>query len=81
MNMKPLSALRDNTRARVLEIQPGSLAPRLVEMGFCKGNEVRVLYRAPFDGPLVVCLGPSSVALRLNEAELIWVEEIIGEEA
>jgi Fe2+ transport system protein FeoA len=79
--MKPLSEVRNDTRARVLEIQSGSLAPRLVEMGFCKGREVRVLYRAPFDGPLAVYLGASSVALRLNEAELVWVEEIIGEEA
>jgi Fe2+ transport system protein FeoA len=79
--MKPLSSLPENTWARVLEIKSGGLAPRLVEMGFCKGSEVRVLYRAPFNGPLAVDLGSSSVALRINEAELILVEFLKGQDS
>ena len=81
MTMKPLSALRDNSWGRVLEIQPGNLAPRLVEMGFSKGSCVRVLYRAPFNGPLAVDLGSSSVALRMNEAQMVWVEDVNGAES
>ena len=79
--MKPLSSLPHNTRARVLSIQPGLLAPRLVEMGFCKESVVCVLYKAPFNGPLAIDLGSSSVALRVQEAELILVEEIGSEES
>jgi len=76
-----LSSLPENTWARVLEIRSGNLAPRLVEMGFCKGTEVRVLFKAPFNGPLAVDLGTSSVALRLNEAELVLVESVTPVEA
>ena len=74
MNSIPLSTLRANSWARVLEIQSGPIAPRLVEMGFCKGCEVRVLYRAPFNGPMAVDLGTSIVALRLSEADMLLVE-------
>jgi Fe2+ transport system protein FeoA len=73
MNSKTLSTLRENTWARVTQIQPGPIAPRLVEMGFCEGSEVRVLYKAPFNGPLAVDLGASVVALRQSEAEMVWV--------
>jgi ferrous iron transport protein A len=79
--MKQLTALPENKWARVLEIQPGRLAPRLVEMGFCKGSHVRILYKAPFNGPLAIDLGASSVALRVNEAELVLVEEVKAEES
>jgi Fe2+ transport system protein FeoA len=81
ISMKLLSSLPDNSWARVLEIKPGGLSPRLVEMGFCKGTMVRVLHRAPFNGPLAIDLGTSSVALRINEAELIWVESETGLES
>jgi Fe2+ transport system protein FeoA len=73
MNSKTLSSLRENTWARVTQIQPGPIAPRLVEMGFFEGSEVRVLYKAPFKGPLAVDLGASVVALRQSEAEMVWV--------
>lgn len=81
MNSTTLSILRENSWARVLEIKSGPMAPRLVEMGFCKGSLVRVLFRAPFNGPLAVDLGDSVVALRLSEAELLLVETVKEEDA
>jgi Fe2+ transport system protein FeoA len=75
MNSKTLSTLRENAWTRVVEIQTGPIAPRLVEMGFCVGCEVRVLYRAPFNGPVAVDLGASVVALRQSEAEMVRVVE------
>ena len=73
--MKPLSSLSDNAQAVVVDIQPGKLAPRLVEMGLCKGCNVRILFRAPFNGPLAIDLGASVLSLRLDEAEMVLVEE------
>ena len=73
--MKPLSSLSDHASAFVVEIQQGKLAPRLVEMGLCKGSRVKVLFRAPFHGPLAVDLGSSVLSLRCDEAELVLVEE------
>lgn len=74
--MKPLSSLNDNAQAMVVAIQPGKLAPRLVEMGLCKGCSVRILFRAPFNGPLAIDLGASVLSLRLDEAEMVMVEEL-----
>lgn len=79
--MKPLSTLTDAVSAQVVEIQPGRLAPRLVEMGLYKGCRVRVLFRAPFNGPIAVDLGTSMLSLRIDEAEMVLVEEETGEEA
>ncbi len=78
--MKPLSTLTDAVSAQVVEIQPGRLAPRLVEMGLYKGCRVRVLFRAPFNGPIAVDLGTSMLSLRMDEAEMVLVEEETGEE-
>ena len=78
--MKPLSTLSENTFGRVVEIQPGNLSPRLVEMGLFKGCRVQVLYRAPFHGPLAVDLGNSVLSLRRDEANLVLVEEENGGE-
>lgn len=73
--MKPLSSLSDKAQAVVVDIQPGKLAPRLVEMGLCKGCSVRILFRAPFNGPLAIDLGASVLSLRMDEAEMVLVED------
>lgn len=50
------------------------LTRRLREMGFHTGCEVRVLGRAPFNGPFVVQLHDSVLALRLAEAECLSIK-------
>lgn len=75
MENKSLASLADHTPALVVDIRPGSLAPRLVEMGLCKGTVVVVLFRAPFGGPMAVDLGDSVLSLRLDEAEQIIIAE------
>jgi ferrous iron transport protein A len=50
------------------------LARRLREMGFHSGCEVRVLGRAPFNGPFVVQLHDSVLALRRAEAECLLIK-------
>ncbi|MBX3022203.1 MAG: ferrous iron transport protein A [Bdellovibrionales bacterium] len=49
------------------------LTRRLREMGFHHGCEVRILGRAPFNGPFVVQLHDSVLALRLAEAECLLI--------
>lgn len=50
------------------------IARRLKELGFVKGEAVRVLHRGYFGGePLAVRVGQSTFALRLFEAALIGV--------
>jgi Fe2+ transport system protein FeoA len=74
--MKPLSLLSDNAQALVVDVQPSKLATRLVEMGLYKGCNVRILFRAPFNGPMAIDLGASVLSLRLDEAEMVLVEEM-----
>ena len=50
------------------------LARRLREMGFHSGCEVRILGRAPFNGPFVVQLHDSVLALRPAEAECLLIK-------
>lgn len=55
-----------------VEGEPG-LTRRLREMGFHTGCEVRILGQAPFNGPLVVQLHDSVLALRHAEAECLRI--------
>lgn len=52
--------------------EPG-LTRRLREMGFHTGCEVRILGRAPFNGPYVVQLHDSVLALRHAEAQCLLI--------
>lgn len=49
------------------------LTKRLREMGFHSGCEVRIVGRAPFNGPFVVQLHDSVLALRVSEAECLLI--------
>lgn len=53
--------------------EPG-LTRRLREMGFHTGCEVRLLGQAPFNGPFVVQLHDSVLALRRAEAECLLIK-------
>ena len=52
----------------------GGLSRRLREMGFHSGCEVRLLGRAPFNGPYVVQLHDSVLALRWAEAQCLLIK-------
>jgi len=56
-----------------VEGEPG-LTRRLREMGFHSGCEVRLLGQAPFNGPFVVQLHDSVLALRYSEAECLLIK-------
>lgn len=51
-----------------------SLSRRLREMGFHSGCQVRILGRAPFNGPLIIQLHDSVLALRQSEAECLLIK-------
>ncbi len=52
-----------------------SLTNRLRELGFHAGCTVQVLGQAPFNGPLIVRLHNSILALRRGEAECLLIQE------
>lgn len=73
--MKTLSSAPFLTSVTILDVVGESgLTRRLREMGFHSGCEIKVLGRAPFNGPFVVQLHDSVLALRLAEAECLQIK-------
>jgi ferrous iron transport protein A len=75
-----LSALSPGSSGVVVSVGAGTreLSPldrRLLEFGFCSGEQVEILAEArPGRDPFVVRVGNTTLALRRYEAEHIWVE-------
>jgi len=74
--IKPLSLLPIGASGIVAQIVPNRLATKLVEMGLNMGSRITVMNRAPFNGPMAIDLGLSVLSLRLDEAEIVLVEEM-----
>lgn len=49
---------------------------QLSEVGFLKGEQVRVIARAVFNGPIAVRIGTSTFAIRLDEARQISIKPL-----
>lgn len=47
---------------------------RLSDMGFVKGTKVKVLFSAPFNGPIEILIRGYKIVLRKNDAKQITVE-------
>jgi ferrous iron transport protein A len=75
-----LSALPPGTTGVVVGVgvrseQLTPLDRRLLEFGFCSGEQIEVIAEArPGRDPFVVRVGNTTLALRRCEAENIWVE-------
>jgi Fe2+ transport system protein FeoA len=75
-----LSALSPGTAGVVVCVGVRSdeltaLDRRLLELGFCSGENIEILAEArPGRDPFVVRVGHTTLALRRCEAENIWVE-------
>ena len=66
-------------RARILRIQGKgrqSIRQRLLDMGITRGTEVQVERHAPLGDPVEIMVKGYYLALRMNEAKDIEVEEI-----
>ena len=45
----------------------------MADLGLFAGNEIEVIFKAPFGDPLAVSVGGTVVSLRLEEAEWITI--------
>jgi ferrous iron transport protein A len=71
-----LNSIANGTIVHVKSIKASDLKVKLLEMGFCEGKELRVLYRAPFGDPMAIDIGGYTLSLRNEEAAQIEVESI-----
>lgn len=75
-NMK-LSELKTGERAVIVKVNGhGSFRKRITEMGFVKGNEVKVILNAPLKDPIEYEIIGYKISLRREEADKI---EVLGE--
>lgn len=73
-----LSELKDNDKAVIVKIRGrGAFRKRITEMGFIKGQTVKVIKNAPLKDPIEYNLMEYHVSLRRSEAELV---EVVNED-
>lgn len=71
----PLDALPLRVPARIAEVvAEDEMLIRLLEMGFVRGTEVRIIKRAPLGDPLEIEVRGYHVSLRAREARSVVVE-------
>ena len=60
-------------RVKVNKLIVSEISAKLLEMGLYQGQEVEVLFKAPFGDPIAVNINGYVLSLRLNEACLVEV--------
>ncbi len=61
-------------KVKVTKLLKSEISSKLLEMGLYDGQEVEVLFKAPFGDPIAVNIGGYVLSLRLDEAKLVEVE-------
>jgi ferrous iron transport protein A len=76
--MKRLSQVKPGHTVRILSFEDNDLFLKLMEMGCVPGEKVKVEQVAPLGDPISIAVAGYNLSLRLNEAENIFVEDVIG---
>lgn len=74
--MKKLSEIRIGTTVIIHSFEKDDIFIKLMEMGCVPGEKVKVEQVAPLGDPISISVSGYNLSLRLNEAEMIYVEEI-----
>lgn len=71
---KTLANISIGESVKVNELTQSPVSSKLLEMGLYIGQEVEILFKAPFGDPIAVNVGGYMLSLRLDEANLVIVE-------
>lgn len=63
-----------NQKGRVIRIEDNPVAAKLMEFGILPGANFHVLSKASFQGPIFIRIGNNRIALRKEEASVIFAE-------
>ncbi|HQW91637.1 MAG: ferrous iron transport protein A [Chitinophagaceae bacterium] len=74
---KRLSELRVGKTAVITAFENDDIFLKLMEMGCIPGEMVKVDQKAPLGDPISITVAGYHLSLRLDEAEMIWVEETV----
>lgn len=72
---KRLSEVRVGKQAVITEFENDNIFLKLMEMGCIPGEIVKIDQIAPLGDPISISVAGYHLSLRLDEAEMIWVEE------
>ena len=74
--MKKLSEIKTGKTVVIHSFEKDEIFIKLMEMGCVPGEKVRVDQVAPLGDPISISVAGYTLSLRLNEAEMIIVEEL-----
>ncbi len=74
--MKKLSEIKAGKTAVIHSFEKDDIFIKLMEMGCIPGETIKVDQIAPLGGPMSIIVAGYNLSLRLNEAEMILVEEL-----
>ncbi len=74
--MKKLSEIKAGKTVIVHSFEKDDIFIKLMEMGCIPGEKIKVEQIAPLGDPISIMVAGYNLSLRLNEAELILVEEL-----
>ena len=74
--MKKLSEIKTGKTVVIHSFAKDEIFIKLMEMGCVPGEKVRVDQVAPLGDPISISVAGYTLSLRLNEAEMIIVEEL-----
>jgi ferrous iron transport protein A len=72
--MDRLSSAVLGAYVRIKKIDGEEFALKFLELGICPGKIIEVVRVAPAGDPMAIKVGRSIFAIRLEEAEHIWIE-------
>jgi len=76
MTIKKLSQIKAGKVVIIHSFEKDDIFIKLMEMGCIPGERVKVEQIAPLGDPISIIVAGYNLSLRLNEAELILVEEV-----
>ena len=74
---KRLSEVRIGKYAVIRSFENDDIFLKLMEMGCIPGEIVKIDQIAPLGDPISITVAGYHLSLRLDEAEMIWVEETV----
>jgi len=75
---KRLSEIIPGVSVTIKHFEKDDISLKLMEMGCVPGEVVIIDQIAPLGDPISILVAGYHLSLRLNEAEKIWVEELIA---
>jgi len=78
MMKKRLSEMRIGESGVIHSFENDVIFLKLMEMGCVPGETVKIDQAAPLGGPISISVAGYHLSLRLDEAEMIWVDEMVS---